>query len=570
MIAAIYARKSTEQHGADADAKSVQRQIENAGAFAASKGWTIASAHVYADDAISGAETSKLRDRQRLIDVITRGAPFQVLIMRDASRFSRRDGDEAFSELKALARAGVAVWFYQDGTRFEYGNFAANITGIVRAEMNAEFRRQIATWTREAMVRKAKAGHVTGGALFGYDNLRLDGHVERRINDAHAAVIRQIFELCAAGAGLKQIAKTLNAAGSPSPRAQRGRPGGWAPSSVREVLYRETYRGQVVWNKTRKRDIDGQCRPSDRPATDWIRIEAEGLRIVSDAAWQAAHAQLSGRRENYRQWNGTAARQALEARGGRLSYLLSGLARCAACGGSMQAVSRPGRFRYICSTYWNRGASICDNGRMVAMDTADQAIRVILATEVLRPAVIERALDLAIAELRSGSRERERADRRRELEKRGRALDGELANLVDVAARGGAVPAILDALSRKDTERRAVALEVATLQAQQPVATLALEPRTLRRQLRSYVDQWQALVAGNVAETRQLLHQVLRDRIACRPTTVKGAAAYELTVPIAFDRLLTTIVPGLQVGMASPAGIAPILSLDPNAVVLAA
>ncbi len=30
MIASVYARKSTIQEGADADAKSVQRQIENA------------------------------------------------------------------------------------------------------------------------------------------------------------------------------------------------------------------------------------------------------------------------------------------------------------------------------------------------------------------------------------------------------------------------------------------------------------------------------------------------------------------------------------------------------------
>jgi DNA invertase Pin-like site-specific DNA recombinase len=54
MIAAIYARKSTEQNGADADAKSVARQIENARTFAVSKGWTVADPHVYADDAVSG------------------------------------------------------------------------------------------------------------------------------------------------------------------------------------------------------------------------------------------------------------------------------------------------------------------------------------------------------------------------------------------------------------------------------------------------------------------------------------------------------------------------------------
>ena len=38
MRAAIYARKSTEQAGADADAKSVANQIDNARAFAARKG----------------------------------------------------------------------------------------------------------------------------------------------------------------------------------------------------------------------------------------------------------------------------------------------------------------------------------------------------------------------------------------------------------------------------------------------------------------------------------------------------------------------------------------------------
>ena len=117
MIAAIYARKSTEQNGTDADAKSVARQKDDARAFAVSKGWGIGQ--VYADDAVSGAETRKLLDRQRLLDAIRTGPPFQVLVMRDASRFSRRDGDEAFSELKAITKAGVEVWFYQDGTRFE-------------------------------------------------------------------------------------------------------------------------------------------------------------------------------------------------------------------------------------------------------------------------------------------------------------------------------------------------------------------------------------------------------------------------------------------------------------------
>ena len=106
MIAAVYGRRSTEQNGADADARSVQRQIENARAFAAAKGWSVAGAHVYADDAVSGAELRKLRDRQRLLDVIRNGAPFQALIMRDASRFSAARRRRGLQRIEGACQSG--------------------------------------------------------------------------------------------------------------------------------------------------------------------------------------------------------------------------------------------------------------------------------------------------------------------------------------------------------------------------------------------------------------------------------------------------------------------------------
>ena len=97
---AIYARKSTLQVR-DAEDKSVTRQIENARAFALARGWNVDDAHIYADDSVSGAETLKLANRKRCLDAIAAGdPPFQVLVMRDQSRFSRRDGDEAFGRVE--------------------------------------------------------------------------------------------------------------------------------------------------------------------------------------------------------------------------------------------------------------------------------------------------------------------------------------------------------------------------------------------------------------------------------------------------------------------------------------
>ena len=403
MIAAIYARKSTEQQGADADAKSVARQIESARTFADQQGWTVADADIFADDAVSGAETSKLVNRRRLLDAIAGGPPYQVLIMRDASRFSRRDGDEAFSELKAIARAGVDVWFYQDGTRFEYGNFTANITGIVRAEMNAEYRRQISRWTRDAMERKARAGHVTGGRVFGYDNVRVDGHVERRINVKQATAVRRIFEMAVAGAGVKKIAKTLNVERVPSPRPQQGRPNGWAPSSVRPVLHRTLYKGVITWGKTKQRDASGERKYRRLPSSDWLEIPAPELRIVSEELWEAAHRRLKASAATY--LRGTRGQlwgrppTGLESR-----YLLTGLSQCGLCGSGLMAHSRSqGRRRwryYVCTGFHNRGRTVCANGQPLPMREADAAVIAQLRDYVLQPEIVEGAVQDALEALR--------------------------------------------------------------------------------------------------------------------------------------------------------------------------
>jgi len=80
-IAAVYARKSTEQIGFGDDQRSVTRPVENAKAFAASKGWTVSAAHVYTDDGDSGAETTRLRERARVTAAAARGE-FDVVVMQ--------------------------------------------------------------------------------------------------------------------------------------------------------------------------------------------------------------------------------------------------------------------------------------------------------------------------------------------------------------------------------------------------------------------------------------------------------------------------------------------------------
>ena len=559
MNAAIYARKSTDQSGVADREKSVTRQIEHATAYATRKGWTVAAVHIYSDDGISGAEFATRPGFLRLMNALTPTPPFQVLVMSEESRLGREAIETAFA-LKQLVTAGVRVFFYLEDRERTLDTPTEKVLLSLTTFADELERDKARQRTHDAMLRKARAGHVTGGRVFGYDNIEIlnasgtRSHVELRIHEAEAAVVQEIFERCARGEGLKGIAKGLNGEGVPTPRAQQGRPRGWAPSSVRAVLHRPLYRGEIVWNRTQKRDTWGQAHRRDRPRADRVSVQNESLRIVPEALWGAAQARMTTRRDAYRRWK-RGCGGAPDGRGVRTRYFLTGFGRCDVCSGSMQAVSRAssaGRnFRYVCSTYWNRGASICPNGRMVDMSVADGAVHDLLATEVLRPAVVEQAITRALTLLTA---ENDGSGRRETLERDLTAVEAELRNLAETAAQGGAVPVILEALDRREADRQRLRHELAACQAPARIPP----PGVLRAQLRGVLDDWRGLLSRNVAEARPLLDLVLADRIRFTPMADRR---YQLTVPIQFDRVMSAAVPdlhGLQDRVTSPTGFEPV------------
>ena len=112
MLAAIYARKSTEQAGFDDEAKSVVRQVEHARAFAESHGWTVADEQVYIDDGISGAIFGDGRPGLfRLLNALKPRPAFDVLVMSEESRLGREMHQTAtcFSGRSSGRRAGLVL-----------------------------------------------------------------------------------------------------------------------------------------------------------------------------------------------------------------------------------------------------------------------------------------------------------------------------------------------------------------------------------------------------------------------------------------------------------------------------
>jgi DNA invertase Pin-like site-specific DNA recombinase len=519
MIAAVYARKSTEQSGIADEQKSVARQIEHARAYAIRKGWTVDDAHVYVDDGISGAEFANRPGFLRLMNALKPRPSFQILVMSEESRLGREAIETAYA-LKQLVTAGVRVFFYLEDRERTLDSPTDKIMLSLTAFADELEREKARQRTYDAMVRKAKAGHVTGGRLFGYDNRRTEaGHVERIINDGEAAIVRRIFDLSAAGHGHRAIAKLLNAEGAPSPRAPHGHQPSWAPSSVREVLYREVYRGVVTWNRTQKRNRWGQKQQAARPAADWMSMSAPSLRIVSDEQWTAAHARLSAARRIYEHASGQKiGRPAL---GDPSKYLLTNLVLCGCCGGPMRVRSRSHgnrrKFFYGCSGYHERGRTVCANGADVPMIEADDIVIEALLDEVLDASILRDSVDAAVRLLQGD--DDASARRAAVIEAQLAKVEQERARLVDAIAAGGQLDGLLSALQTREAMRTRLEADYQALRTARNVE--ASEAGRIRGELIELADSWRRVLADDPTHARPIISALLVGRVTITPAAGK-------------------------------------------------
>lgn len=434
MIAAVYARKSTAQDDVAEEAKSVTRQVDGAKSFIAAKGWTLDEHHVYTDDGVSGALFANRAEFQRMMRDAAAGA-FEAVVFYDLDRFGR-NARQTMLALNTLADLGVTIWDYSTGQAVDLDSFEGEMMTFMKARFAQQYRDQVRKHTRDAMRQKAEQGYVTGGKVFGYDNLRLaKGQTTRVPNDAEASVVRDIYIRFAAGEGLRTIALALNRAGAPSPRAQQGRPNGWSASSVSEVLMRPVYRGEVVFGRTvsaygreMKKAYPKTTRESGQipqPEERWIRRPAESLRIIdADLA-----ARVDARRESWQQ-RIAASKGHCKPQHAHGRFLLSGgLLLCPTCGGHFEAVSAPWKGAtpvYVCATR-RRKPGVCTNTLALPIADTDNAVLDVVEGEALGTRFIEELLALV---------DRGEADNTAQLTAERERLQRELKNLSESIALG--------------------------------------------------------------------------------------------------------------------------------------
>ncbi len=530
IAAAIYSRRSHEQDVAD-DAKSVTRQLALARAFASDKGWTILEEYV--DDGVSGALATKLTGRARMLAAAA-DEKFSALIVRDVDRLSRND-EELPGIIYSLRDAGVEVWSYSDRSQVDTRTAMHRGMLTMKATFAAAEREAAQQRTREAMRSKAARGHVAGGTVYGYRNIRTDGHVAREIIPAEAEVIRRIFEMAAAGIGYQRIARRLNEENVTAPVPRRpGRPRGWAPSTIRAMLLNDLYRGHVVYGKTRWEYRRGRRFKVPTPETEWITCEAPALRLVPEAAWTAAHERLAGTRAAYvRVRNGHAGGRPVNGAEGR--YLLTGLGQCGVCAGGMFVHTRGpwhrGAPSYGCMTYHTRGRVVCANNLEVPLLDVDTAVLTAVEHHLLRVEVLETGLYKALSALNEPD-----ADPAGPLRSELARLEAEISRLAAAIAAGGHLESLVGLLQEREQRRAHVRAALAQQERQHHTRRRGTDAALAV--MREALTDWRAMLRQEAPHGRHALSALLTGRLVFAPRGEGRDRYYEFAGPGSLDRVI--------------------------------
>jgi site-specific DNA recombinase len=525
MRAAVFARKSTKDDSRDEEL-SVVRQEQNARAFADSHGMEVVGVYV---DNVSGQASNRLVQRSRLMADAANGA-FDAVIVRNADRLSRDDIE--VDPVVILAGYGVEVWEYLTAKRLDVGTAKDRFLRSVDRFSSRDYTEKASVNTREKKFDKARIQGEHGiadGRVLGYKTVGPAKQRQRVIDPEEAKLVTRIFEMSASGMGYLRIATALNKDCVKNPSGQdrsnaTKRSDQWSASGIKAVLGRDLYRGKLVYGRTRNRwTPDG--RKKER-GDKLVTVERADLRIVEEPLWRAAHARMAAANKQY-----------LRATGGQLygkpgagaegKHLLSGLLRCAVCGGNMFLNKKTGRrgrptTYFTCSNHRaGRGlaAGPCTNDRSVPLVELTEGVVAELKKLLLEPMELVKALSAEITR-RQAQPEAMRAQREEAQTKVAR-LKAAVENLSTAIEEGGQIKNLVERLAAREAELRDAQAALEHLDGLE-IGTEPLDEVALLEELVTTIKALRDNLDGDPARGRQVVKRLLQTPIDVGPDETGG------------------------------------------------
>jgi site-specific DNA recombinase len=455
MKAAIYARYSSENQRPE----SIEDQVRECQQLAAARGYSVDPAHIYKDEAKSGA----LNDRPGLEALLAAAGArqFEAVLVDDLSRLSR-DNHFLLTLYAQFRFNGVRIISRADSldSDDQHAKLGFQMRGIVNELYLDDLREKT---LRGQKGQKAR-GFTVGEATYGYRSVPVgEMRVDRRgrprpdgyrmvIDTAEAQVVLRIFRDFSEGKAIKALAKELNVE---EVRGRRKLSRGWSPSTIGRILKNEKYIGRWIWNRseTRRDPKTGRKRKFPKLENEWHVSQNDELRIVPQEIWVRAAARWKEIDHSWPQRRaskivGPPQRSYVEA---NPPHLLSGALHCGACAGTIGQVSGKGTGYYGCLAA-TRGA--CSNKLIVSRRITEKAVLSAVKERLRDPESIRYVLERVEAEVKLLY-----AHLPEEIQVKRATLvaeEGRIANYISFIGEGKGTRALGEAL--KAAEEKALAL----------------------------------------------------------------------------------------------------------------
>jgi site-specific DNA recombinase len=376
---ALYLRVSTKRQAEhDLSIPDQRRQLE---AHCLSRGWEVAKEYV--EPGASGTTDNRPAFQDMIADARAKPRPFDLVLVHSFSRLAR-DAYQLEYYVRDLRKRGVRlVSVTQETGDDPSGELVRKIFAMFDEYQSQENAKH----TLRAMKENARQGYWNGSAPpFGFKTVQAEKRgdkIKRRleIEPAEAEMVRKVFRLYLNGdgttlpMGVKSIAIHLNDAGY----RQRGRR--FNNNSVYRILTETGYVGTFYFNRR-----DSRAK-TDKAQAEWIPMPCPA--ILDKDTFAAVQRKLKDR--NPKRTPGRASNNPI---------LLSGMVRCAHCGGTMGLrTGKSGKYRYYaCIKQAKEGKDGC-KGCSIPMGQLDSLVTDTLLEKVLAPSHITALINELRAEI---------------------------------------------------------------------------------------------------------------------------------------------------------------------------
>ena len=246
---------------------------------------------VYADEGISGTNTKKRKNFNRMIEDALAGK-IDRIVTKSVSRFARNTVD-TLTTIRKLKDKGVGVFFEKENidTLDSKGELLITIMSSLAQEESRSISENV-TWGWRKRIADGKVT-VAYSHFLGYEKSE-DGTMQ--IVEDEAKIVRQIYGMFLDGKTPSGIAARLSRQGIPSPAGKEK----WQSSTVKSILTNEKYKGDALLQKTFTVDFLQKKKKANEGEVPQYYVENSHPAIVTEEVFDLVQHELRRRQQKGR------------------------------------------------------------------------------------------------------------------------------------------------------------------------------------------------------------------------------------------------------------------------------